>query len=391
VERRGLEELYPDQRVDRIMIVGHLSDTHLGWYNKEAAAEERENDYYEAFIETIDLFIREHVDIVIHSGDILDTPRPYGTAVRTLIDGVMKLSKNGIPFLFTLGEHDIASVKSTPYPRILERLGIGVYVGNSELHEVKGLTVTGLHKHRRYERDILVQRLEAIASKLSQTAGKRVLILHQCIKEAAGPWAEISIEDIPAGFDYYAMGDYHRQFIRLHGRGILSYSGPTHWVDVDDPDRCGVNIVDLSGGEPIIHRVELESVRPKLRLKVNGEGLESLLNDLMGRSYSKKPCLWLEVEARDVVNTSRLENLLREKYIIHELSVTRPAPVSQPASSPQGPSIDEELKRLVVEALDGRGDIASFVLDDLLPALAEKGVKEGPETVWNYYLKGGWE
>lgn len=391
MEGGGLKELCPDQRADRVMIVGHLSDTHLGWYSEGAAAEERENDYYDAFTEAIDLFIRERVDIVIHSGDVLHNPRPYGTAVRTLIDGVMKLSRNGIPFLFTLGEHDIASVKSTPYPRILERLGIGVFVGSGDLYEVKGLTVTGLHKHKRYERDTLMQRLEAIASKLPQTAGKGILILHQCIKEAAGPWAEISLTDIPTGFDYYAMGDYHGRFTRPHGRGTLSYPGPAHWVDVDDPDKCGVNIVDLSGGEPIIHWAELESVRPKLRLKVNEEGLESLLNDLMGRSYSKKPCLWLEVESRNVVNTVRLESLLKEKYMIQELAVTRPASVSQPTPSPQGQNIDEELKRLVVEALDGRDDIAGFVLDTLLPALAEKGVKEGSEAVWSYYLKGGWE
>jgi hypothetical protein len=86
-----------------------------------------------------------------------------------------------------------------------------------------------------------------------------------------------------------------------------------------------------------------------------------------------------------------LESLLREKYVIQKLAVTRPASVSQPAPSSQGQNIDEELKRLVVEALDGRDDIAGFVLDTLLPALAEKGVKEGSEAVWSYYLKGGWE
>ena len=102
------------------MMIGHMSDTHLGWYHTGERLVEREEDYYNAFREAVEVFIRERVDLVIHSGDILDTPRPYGTAVAVLIEGVRRLSENGIPFLFTLGEHDIPYIAGvTPYPMIL--------------------------------------------------------------------------------------------------------------------------------------------------------------------------------------------------------------------------------------------------------------------------------
>ena len=45
------------------MLFSHISDTHLGLvqYNSE----ERENDIYDAFNQTIDISIKDHVDFVI--------------------------------------------------------------------------------------------------------------------------------------------------------------------------------------------------------------------------------------------------------------------------------------------------------------------------------------
>ena len=40
---------------------------------------------------------RVRIGVVIHSGDILDTPRPYGTAVAILIEGVRRLSETAYP------------------------------------------------------------------------------------------------------------------------------------------------------------------------------------------------------------------------------------------------------------------------------------------------------
>lgn len=40
-----------------------------------------------SFLEAIEVFVREHVEVVIHSGDILDEPRPYGDAMRVLLEG----------------------------------------------------------------------------------------------------------------------------------------------------------------------------------------------------------------------------------------------------------------------------------------------------------------
>ena len=90
------------------MMIGHISDTHLGAFiGRSEELREVAEDVHGAFREAIDLFIRDHVDVVIHSGDVLDEPRPYGDALRVLLEGVGRLKERGIPFLFTLGEHDL--------------------------------------------------------------------------------------------------------------------------------------------------------------------------------------------------------------------------------------------------------------------------------------------
>jgi len=373
------------------MMVGHLSDTHLGWYSRDGRAVEREDDYYNAFKEAVEIFVREHVELVIHSGDILDTPRPYGTAIKALVEGVLELSKRGIPFLFTLGEHDLSNIPSTPYPMLLEKLGIGMYVGDGKTHEVKGLRVVGLHRHKKYERSSLLEKLDEISKAQTVSGVKSILVLHQDLQDISGPWAELSLAELPKGFHYYAMGHYHEYMEKEYGIGLLSYPGPTHWVGMDEPDECGVNFVDLSGDIPAIHRQRLNNVRPKLRRRIAVKKLMETLNELTQLEYKVKPCIWLEVETEGRIDELLVEERLREKYIIQEIRPILPATAGNKILDLKEITLDIELRRLVIEVLERNERNASFALDELLPLLADtEKRKEAAEAVWNYYLRGEW-
>ena len=50
------------------MKFSHISDTHLGQYRSK---KEREDDTYDAFKQAIEISIKDKVDFVIFSGDIL--------------------------------------------------------------------------------------------------------------------------------------------------------------------------------------------------------------------------------------------------------------------------------------------------------------------------------
>jgi len=365
------------------MMIGHISDTHLGAC--AGTEPERERDYYDALEESIDLFIGERVDLVIHSGDILHEPRPYGTAMKALIQQVRRLKEHDIPFLFTLGEHDISSIPSTPHPIILQLQDLGRYIGDGEPCQIKGATVIGLHKHRRDERRALIEKLERIQGMLPSLEGRRILVLHQGVREAWGPGAELSINEIPAGFDYYAMGHIHRCYKRGLGGGLLAYPGAAHWVKVDDPDECGVFIVDLSGDQPRADWVRLRNVRPKIKLEVNADELDEKIGEILRAGYPSKPCLWLDVLADRPLSVQEVERRLGDGFIVKRLRVIPASAEGRVYSSGPEVDIDEELRRLAVMAI-GDEEAVEFALSELLPRLASGDLAGAKEAVWRLWM-----
>jgi len=80
------------------MLIGHISDTHLGAvpYN----IREREEDFYESFNEAIETMVKDRVKLVIHSGDIFDIPRPSGTPLVKFTDSLTKRKRNNVCIYF---------------------------------------------------------------------------------------------------------------------------------------------------------------------------------------------------------------------------------------------------------------------------------------------------
>jgi DNA repair exonuclease len=56
------------------MRIAHISDTHLG--HRQYNLDERESDIYEAFEQAVNKAIEERVDVLIHAGDLFDSPNP---------------------------------------------------------------------------------------------------------------------------------------------------------------------------------------------------------------------------------------------------------------------------------------------------------------------------
>lgn len=362
------------------MMIGHISDTHLG----ALANTEREQDYYEAFNEAVDLFIRERVDLVIHSGDILDVPRPYGTAMRALVEGVKRLRDRGIRLLFTLGEHDIGNIPSTPHPITLSLTDLATYIGDGEPHEVGSLLVIGLHNYKQVDRDALLERLRSIGETTQNRGGKKIIVLHQGLKEKMRHGWHLSAYELPEGFDYYALGHSHSWFYESIGGRHIGCPGVTHWLKADEPDDAGALLIDMSGGEPLVQRARLESVRPKYRLSLNIEELEQALRNLTQEGFRKKPCLWLEITTSRPYEASTLERSLSERFIIQGIRVVRSGSLHRILGERQELNLDEELLRLSRQVV-GDESLAELAIKELLPHLSSGNVKEALALVMRMY------
>jgi len=86
------------------MRIAHISDTHLGY--RQYNLDERENDFYEAFNEAVDKAIEERADVLIHSGDLFDSPTPPIKALFVFKNALAKIDGR-IKIYTVLGDHDM--------------------------------------------------------------------------------------------------------------------------------------------------------------------------------------------------------------------------------------------------------------------------------------------
>ena len=207
------------------MLIGHFSDTHLGAmpYNLK----DREEDFYEAFDEAIQTMVKDHVDAVIHAGDIFDIPKPGGTALVKFLNGLKLLKENQVKFFFTMGEHDISRLPGIPSPFLFKEMDLATYVGDGIPHTYRDLTIVGFHKRRKTEIEELQDTLKDLDSQTARLDGKKILVLHQAMLEFHKFAGELVSSDLPQSFDYYAMGHLHDHFQSTFDgfRGPVCYPG----------------------------------------------------------------------------------------------------------------------------------------------------------------------
>jgi len=370
------------------MLIGHLSDTHLG--AAPYGLEERERDFYMAFDEAVDRMIEEGVDLVIHSGDIFDSPRPGGDALAGLARALMRLKDKGIPFFFTLGEHDVSRLGGLPSPMLYQEVGLARYLPDGEMVKWGGLTIVGFHKRRRSEVQSLKDKLAALAP----PEGKKVLVLHQGLKEFHEYAGEMNHLDLPRDFDYYAMGHLHdrcgRKFDEL--KGPLQYPGSTEATSLEGirEHHKGFYLVDLSGDEAKPEWMELKSVRKqasyRVRIEELREKVESLVEEL--KREGGRPMLHFEVsgdgEDVDQARVSAILKLLDGYDLYHDFDIVPQDGVEGRVLLERPPDIDEKMAELSGQVLGGK-ERADYAVGELLPLLKEGKVDEALESLWSAY------
>ncbi len=258
------------------MLIAHLADTHLGL--RQYGLTWREEDIYERFREAIETAVKEGVDAILISGDMFDRARPPIRAIRVAIDTLEMPYSKGIPVYVILGEHDLPKVKDEP-PQVLLRYA--KLMGTHKTPDVDFLTVDGKEyvvagvshfPSRRKYLDKLRERVVAAASKVGSK--KSVLMLHQNISNVFGFEEGIDLSDIPEVFTYVAMGHIHmRKVLKTPEGTTVAYPGSIEILRSDEvrvweEEGKGFYLVDLSGDEPTVSKVDLD-VTPQAVVEAN--------------------------------------------------------------------------------------------------------------------------
>jgi DNA repair exonuclease SbcCD nuclease subunit len=367
------------------MIFSHISDTHLGL--TQYGLQEREDDVYSAFNESVDVSIKDHVDYVIFAGDIFHVPNPNGTAILQMANALKRLKQNGIDSFFVLGEHDISRIRSAPIPYVYHNLEFSRYVGQGKPFVHKGVLIAGFDKIRRGEMPQFLDRFSELDKIASQHSGHKILIMHQGIAEINQFAGELASTDLPKNFTYYAMGHLHDKFLKQfsHLSGPVAYPGSIEMTTSEGikETQKGFYMVDISASEAKPNWIKLDT-RPQISEKVEFVDIAQAVTQILEKisRLAKKPIVELKIHGNEIESeiiqnqTARLgpHTLHYTWKIMQEESSNGSILLERPSS------IDDELFKLAANYL-GSNEKATFAIQELLPLLSTNKVKEAEQAI----------
>jgi DNA repair exonuclease SbcCD nuclease subunit len=354
------------------LLISHISDIHLGY--AQFNLQEREEDLYEVFGEAIEKSISERVKAIILAGDIFHNPKPNGAAIIKLARELKKLKEKSIPVFFVLGEHDISRSNDVPLPYLFHNLGLARRLKPDSPIQIENLLIYGFNKERRSNIDNGLirpfRKLESIMKKDAQKHAvqnhwlKKILVLHQGLYDFNKFAGEIFSNDLPVGFDYYAMGHYHdhieRRFPTLN-EGLVAYPGSIdlgHNEVISDVEK-GFLLVDLSEVSETVntHWIKLEKRRHQFEYPIEYSDLDDKLGSIIQESiqYSKKPVIDLKISGEDIDPKILSRQLLRleTSFLYYNWSILDKDSTTGFSYDKSGDfDMDKEMSSLILKSLN---------------------------------------
>lgn len=301
------------------MLIAHVSDTHLGAIPNGITS--RARDVYEAFKETVDVALKEHVDIYIHTGDFFNTANPPPEAYVVAYRCLKKLKDRGVKVVAIAGQHDLPKRYSMSPISILKDVSVIDYVAVNDIVSTE-IEAKGKRIYFVCVPYGLRHKIPHISVPMEKHS---VIMAHLLLKELGIPSAEadISLDLFPSGFNYIALGDYHIKTILKHRSGTLAvYPGSTEVHKVNEYGGKYIALVDLSGDEARVEFVEIQSVRPWIIMSCNE--LSKCLNDVTDNAKKlisngkKKPLAYVIIEKiRADVLSRYLDEIVLKGLIEH--------------------------------------------------------------------------
>ncbi|MGD0645302.1 MAG: DNA repair exonuclease [Candidatus Bathyarchaeia archaeon] len=299
--------------------IAHLSDTHLGY--KQYSLDEREKDIYDCMEEIGDKILEEHADIVLHSGDLFDSPRPTPQAYRAFKRFLKKIGGKTKVFA-VLGDHDRPKSQGLA-PQLLfddqmQTLGVN-WIAQQQCLTIdsKDVLIAGLSNVSRTYRPILLDELKKLGA-LNLDVKLAILLLHEGIDKFL-PYEnafELELKEVPKNFGYVAMGHLHSRIKASVGKGELGYSGSSEIISRTEIDSWkkkgkGFFIVDLEDDSVEVRDVNLDCIRPQIEVRLNCAHLDEELDELCKKleGYEKKPLVHVRVTGKNIDRQSVYQTL----------------------------------------------------------------------------------
>ncbi len=207
------------------MLIGIFSDTHLGF-----GSDERFDEAFQRFDETMELFKEKNVDFILHAGDLFDSAVPSQEVWLKTFDCFSKnigdetrlakkcfekessVTVRGIPFIAIHGTHEHRGKDFANALDILEKSSFLVHLHAGYIELEKNGERVFIHGLGGVPEKMAKQVLEKYSPKPIKDFCN-LLLLHQSFKEFL-PFddesiASLSLSDLPKGFDLIIDGHLH--------------------------------------------------------------------------------------------------------------------------------------------------------------------------------------
>ncbi|WP_457569393.1 metallophosphoesterase [Desulfurobacterium sp.] len=269
------------------MKIAHISDSHLGYAQYNLV--ERKTDFFIAFEQAIDKIIEANVDLVIHTGDLFESPQPDMISLSKTIKQFRRLKDKNIPVVAITGNHDRTLRKGRiPPQKILEDLGLLHLISPYGEKVFGDLYVAGIQFMAKNHLEEIMKKTFPLFSERAIKYKYSIFMCHQGIYpylpfEGA---AEMNMCDLPEGFTYYAGGHIHN-FIQETKKKFFSYAGVTEFRTAKEAETTnrGFNIIDLKTKS--LERVKLENLREFLSITIEeGENETQKLEEITEKASS---------------------------------------------------------------------------------------------------------
>lgn len=348
------------------MLFAHIADTHLGY--RQFNLEERELDFYRAWHEAVELMIAEGVELVVHSGDLFDEPRPPIRALVEAKKGIKRLLEKGVRVVMIPGNHDMIMRRGSMAPHAIFD-GVSVLTMENPSVVVDDVFIGGVPYLPRSYRAVLLENMAGLEKEAAQYK-RRLLMLHQGVDKYLPFGHELSAGELPMGFDYLALGHVHSRIEEDVKGTRVCYPGSTEiWriEEAGDWEREGKGflLVDTDDMEP--RRMSLGGVRPFVRTEVaSEEDVDALKKALEGLGH-KRPVASVTIQSEKGFSVL-YDRLKREvSGMTLHLAVKRGLFKVEEAR-PRTPVLD--IRELIYDAAEGLDEAEKAFAYDLFRSLS---------------------
>lgn len=271
----------------------HISDTHLGYlgqgiqrmvadpYQPGMQVRQWEADLMSGLNHTIDVIVESiQPNLVIHSGDLFDGPRPTAHILNFAMGQFKRLVEAGIPVVLVEGNR--SSPRDRSQGHILKLLAhlpnIQVISEDTQQIQVGKVLIHGLPHRALATGD---KSLPDSFGPIPKGSVFRVLVAHAVADGQAffksGRYApDFAVKEYCTNYDYTALGHCHR-FSQVPGTQNAFYAGASamvNWSDFRPGHNFSINWLDIDTNPCIIQRKML----PTRSMRAYG------LNDAQGLS-----------------------------------------------------------------------------------------------------------